>query len=1050
MPNAKRGVFPRRGFMKKAFLGWAVVACIFTCVVAAQWNGRKNVSDGKFSRISSNAKNIDRPAQSIGEQYALRASVDEDYVSTAAVDTYTTVYYDFEAMNWQGWTRLDQTAQIDTFWHVEDYLEPELASLQGPLDGMKSAWCGAPPGPADYLCHWKASCGYGNYWDQSFVSDTISFNGYLDLSYRVRVLCEEEYDHLDVEYDAGGHNWVDVASYTGRVEAVDESHRIMLPAPTTKLRFHFTSDITVSDEDGFLDSEGVPHQGAAHIDNITIADADSVINFENFESAPDGAGKVGIWRADVAPAFGMYSGLRYGLGASDKDPCNENLKTQVVFFMGSEHESSAYPGLYDTPLCGAAFGRSDGPCQREMIVSPVIDLAKYSSARNSVQDADIPASELPLMGGTWLRFTTYEDLPVENSVYYNCHVRRVDASGCRGLWSVDEEYYPIMGKPSYAFLTKDITAAVGTADSIQIGFVVLDMCDVWGGACGEHTPAPWFDNIHVVRFTSPGPQWSYQDQDLFQDNFPETELDIESYVRADAARDINGVDNPAIRPGDSIVVGCVSPIGDGLAADPGGGPAIYLHVKCSYIGGEPVKPSLAGSSLQGNYGTYKSDDGTWTIIQGDTARGEGGAVADNYMFDLNDSLFTRGYEIEYYFTARNGAGYESALPRWSCSEGPYFEFTCLPTKNSGILYVDDCSGQGSFAGTAEQYWMSAFSQVVPGALPDRYDVNAPADGVSNGLGARAKLWQLMDSYHTIIWDTGENVHATISDGSAASDKSNDCQMLVNWMDYSQHAVGLWICGDDAAHELNTLSSEPALALMHTWCGADMINSTYFDRTGGLNGGGVVNPLITGDADAGICVTGESTEAFSLDGGCPGYNRFDMFEVMGTSKYALNYPDFEGFPCRAGIANESQNSGGYDVKTLWFGFSFQFIRDDAQASLIDRAHVVADVLQWMQVPVEITGTEIPAAYKLAQNFPNPFNPTTSVRFDMKEKGLVTIRIYNVAGQLVRTLMSGAQDVGAHAVAWDGRNDRGADVGSGIYFYKMETKGFSDTKKMVLLR
>jgi flagellar hook assembly protein FlgD len=70
--------------------------------------------------------------------------------------------------------------------------------------------------------------------------------------------------------------------------------------------------------------------------------------------------------------------------------------------------------------------------------------------------------------------------------------------------------------------------------------------------------------------------------------------------------------------------------------------------------------------------------------------------------------------------------------------------------------------------------------------------------------------------------------------------------------------------------------------------------------------------------------------------------------------------------------------------------------------------------------------------------------------MKEKGLVTIKIYEVGGRLVRTLVDGMMNAGSHGAAWDGRNGRGAAVASGIYFYKMETKDFSQTRKMVVLR
>jgi len=119
---------------------------------------------------------------------------------------------------------------------------------------------------------------------------------------------------------------------------------------------------------------------------------------------------------------------------------------------------------------------------------------------------------------------------------------------------------------------------------------------------------------------------------------------------------------------------------------------------------------------------------------------------------------------------------------------------------------------------------------------------------------------------------------------------------------------------------------------------------------------------------------------------------------------------------------------------------------------DRFEIAIDVFDWMQESTEYTGGDIapPRAYRLAQNFPNPFNPVTTIKFDMKEKGPVTLKIYNVAGQLVRTLVDERKDAGAYSIAWDGRNNTGATVASGIYFYKMETKGFSATKKLVMLR
>jgi hypothetical protein len=168
-------------------------------------------------------------------------------------------------------------------------------------------------------------------------------------------------------------------------------------------------------------------------------------------------------------------------------------------------------------------------------------------------------------------------------------------------------------------------------------------------------------------------------------------------------------------------------------------------------------------------------------------------------------------------------------------------------------------------------------------------------------------------------------------------------------------------------------------------------------------------------------------------------------------YALSYPAYNATNRYAAIASSQVNPGGFDVRTMWFGFSYQYVRDDVIGAPIDRFELAKNVFDWMQLVTNITPAETPPKFTtLSQNFPNPFNPSTRIMFELKEKGLVTLKIYNVAGQLVRTLVNGARDAKSHTVLWDGANDRGSAVASGIYFYKMDTKDFSQTRKMVLLR
>jgi predicted lipoprotein with Yx(FWY)xxD motif len=105
------------------------------------------------------------------------------------------------------------------------------------------------------------------------------------------------------------------------------------------------------------------------------------------------------------------------------------------------------------------------------------------------------------------------------------------------------------------------------------------------------------------------------------------------------------------------------------------------------------------------------------------------------------------------------------------------------------------------------------------------------------------------------------------------------------------------------------------------------------------------------------------------------------------------------------------------------------------------------------PEEVTGDEPivpPAASYLLQNFPNPFNPVTRIRFGLMEPARVSLRIYDTSGRLVRTLVDGHRDMGHHAEEWDGRDAGGRAVASGVYFYKLEAGAFEETKKMILLR
>jgi hypothetical protein len=100
------------------------------------------------------------------------------------------------------------------------------------------------------------------------------------------------------------------------------------------------------------------------------------------------------------------------------------------------------------------------------------------------------------------------------------------------------------------------------------------------------------------------------------------------------------------------------------------------------------------------------------------------------------------------------------------------------------------------------------------------------------------------------------------------------------------------------------------------------------------------------------------------------------------------------------------------------------------------------------PSNLTG--IPMEFSLLQNYPNPFNPDTEIGYSLPENCYVNVAVYNILGRKVKLLIDRYQTAGSKTVHWDGKDEQGNDVASGIYFYRIKAGEFSQIKKMVLLR
>jgi hypothetical protein len=144
-------------------------------------------------------------------------------------------------------------------------------------------------------------------------------------------------------------------------------------------------------------------------------------------------------------------------------------------------------------------------------------------------------------------------------------------------------------------------------------------------------------------------------------------------------------------------------------------------------------------------------------------------------------------------------------------------------------------------------------------------------------------------------------------------------------------------------------------------------------------------------------------------------------------------------------------------SVYFAFNFSYIQEDYR-----RAAILGRVLTWLSGAASgdlaVNRSEgsdnmaLPDRLSMGQNYPNPFNPTTTIKIGVPVDvaGNVTLKVYNVRGQLVKTMFEGNKAPGWYTFVWDGRNNRGETVSTGVYFARFDDTRTVLTRKMVLLK
>jgi hypothetical protein len=175
--------------------------------------------------------------------------------------------------------------------------------------------------------------------------------------------------------------------------------------------------------------------------------------------------------------------------------------------------------------------------------------------------------------------------------------------------------------------------------------------------------------------------------------------------------------------------------------------------------------------------------------------------------------------------------------------------------------------------------------------------------------------------------------------------------------------------------------------------------------------------------------------------------------MGGAVGIYTYRDDPSGPV---AATRYESSKAY--KVVYFAFGYEGIR--GAGGYTPGWVVLERILNWFDVQTHPTGVdlevkagELPRRYELSQNYPNPFNAETEIVYHLPDgvgQQLTSLRVYNILGQKVRTLVEEIQGPGTYRARWDGYDQGGREIATGVYFYRLESGNFTQTKKMVLLK
>ncbi len=942
---------------------------------------------------------------------------------------------DFEA-GWNGWTTVDVTRPTSAHWQVSEYNQAVAGNL--------AAWCG-DIGFDSCNDSLDAAGGYGNSWHDLLVYRQAVNNpavaARVDVVATLQNDTEPGYDYtyLSAQLEGQPGYWnLRIWDGTGSF-AVNDGHTYLpaelIDGSDVVVAFRVMSDPVWSDEDCSW-----PSQGACQIDDITVtvsqAGEPDLVTFDDFQD-----GSFGNWSVEFPSGVGDFSALWTGL--EDEDPCRTNYSQQVAFI----DDGLVVPGTGGSFCINWCYGPSGyivnstgglaGPSEH-------IQINLLSPVMNWPDDT---------YDGVIFSFDAYrhEDLTADApGIFFVWGVRSADTDGSEGpvqlladqkLRSRNFVYY---GKPRYSRESHDVTDLMNRGrDEIQVSLGVYELGWAWAWNSDDGYPAPYFDNVAVKVFPYEGPSLVAREIDLAQDNFPETDsLDYSDlgamHVRFDMARNISPQEHLRNDPGDSIVIDIVPVRAGSVLA---GSPELHYIINANPVfdpyRSTPTSGMILGLPAIGFTGIPDPD--AWSFDLPDTGTLYPGDVLHYYIRAGDDvagdvRIVTLPTDITGFGQFGDPQAYPSsfvvrALP--SIAEG-YSDY-----ETPEMLFWNDSGIDGG-----EHEWFESFNYIglVPGDYYDIYTTNGPTSGVGNGLGGRTD-GPALDGYSAIVYTAGNLGTNTLANGDFDSDASDDLGVLSSWLSAGNR--GLLLTGDGLVSDLVTKAGAGGLDFADNILGVDLVAADLRPFIGNQT-----TPAVFPISGNPVLFTVPQWAAY---GGCESVNTFDAVTPRAGATRLAEFGSPSGVPGNYSYSAATLNITALNNHIISLPYDLMFV----EPTLVkDRSDLLGDMLTYLGVrPPDCIWPGCPPVPDLpvfaVASYPNPFNPVTRIEYSVSGPGHLSLKIYNLRGELVRTLVDAEVQTRGHVV-WDGTDGGGAQVASGVYFYEARMGGEVKVEKMALIK